>query len=270
MEGTTIIERNPDQTQLTRRYTERAYQFIRDNKDGPFFLYLPHSMPHTPVFASNRFRGTSSARGLYGDCMAEVDWSVGVILNALSDFGIDNNTLVIFTSDNGPWLIRPDDCRGCAKPLRDGKWSVYEGGMRVPCVMRWPGSGHIPAGTVCGEVAATIDILPTLALLAGTTAPTDGRVIDGKDIRTLMTNPGGATSPHEYYFMRTETVRSGNYKLHTAGTDKLFDLSTNISESNDAAAEAFAAANPAIADPMRAALAAHNTDLASNSRPPFP
>jgi arylsulfatase len=279
IEGETKVETNPDQRLLTQRYTQKAYQFMKKNKANPFFLFLSYTAPHWPIYNSERFRKKSTRS--YSDAIMEIDWSVGVILNAVKELGIDNKTLVIFVSDNGPWLLKEYDQRGCALPLREGKWSVYEGGMRVPCVMRYP--GYIPANTACAEVASTIDILPTFALLAGTTAPTD-RTIDGKDIRPLMTAQSGATSPHTYYFMEDKTVRSGKWKLHKAWTnvreyvwngsayvaqssdkpDRLFDLSTNKEEDDT---KNLAAANPTIVNDLKAAITAYNTDIAANSRP---
>jgi arylsulfatase len=212
IEGETPIELNSDQSQLTRRYTEKSVEFIAKNRDRPFFLYLPHTMPHVPLFVSDRFKGKSK-QGLYGDVIMEIDWSVGQILSTLERLGIDEKTLVIFTSDNGPWLAY-GDYGGSAGPLREGKGTTWEGGMREPCIMRWP--GKIPAGAVCDEMASTIDILPTLARLCGARLPR--RRIDGKDIWSLMSGEPGAKTPHEaYYFYRhneLQAVRSGKWKLH--------------------------------------------------------
>lgn len=212
IEGEKIIAQNPDQNQLTTWYTQRAVSFIEANKERPFFVYLPHSMPHVPLYVSEKFKGKSS-KGLYGDVMMEIDWSVGEILNALRRLGIDDRTLVIFTSDNGPWL-RYGDHAGSAGPLREGKSTSFEGGQRVPCIMRWP--GKIPAGTVCSEVTTTMDILPTTAKLTGGKLPR--HKIDGKDIFPLMSGRRGAKSPHEAFFYyngwNLEAVRSGKWKLH--------------------------------------------------------
>jgi arylsulfatase A len=202
-----------DQAQLTTWYTEHAVRFIEANKDRPFFLYVPPSMPHVPLFVSEKFKG-KSPRGLYGDVIMEIDWSVGQILAALERNGIDENTLVLFTSDNGPWLSYGDHA-GSALPLREGKGTTWDGGQREACIMRWP--SKIPAGAVCDELAATIDVLPTLAALSGAEVPSD-RMIDGKDIWPLMSGQPGATSPHEaYYFYwgrELQAVRSGKWKLH--------------------------------------------------------
>jgi len=212
IEGERIIEYNPDQTQLTTWYTEHAVKFIEKNKDRPFFLYVPHSMAHVPLFVSDKFKGKSE-RGLYGDVMMEIDWSVGQILSTLKRLDIDEKTLVIFCSDNGPWLSYGDHA-GSAKPLREGKGTTFDGGQREPTLMRMPGT--IPAGTVCNEPASTIDILPTVAKLTGAALP--AHTIDGKDIWPLMTGAPGAKSPHEAFFyyrgFALEAVRSGKWKLH--------------------------------------------------------
>src|SRR5207253_295899 len=163
IEGDKVVQTNPDQSKLTSWYTERAVQFIARNKDRPFFLYVAHNMPHVPLFVSDRFKGKSE-RGLYGDAIMEIDWSVGQILEALNRHGLDEKTLVVFTSDNGPWLLYGNHA-GSALPLREGKTTTFDGGVREPCIMRWPGKS--PAGTVCRELAATMDVLPTFAKLAG-------------------------------------------------------------------------------------------------------
>jgi arylsulfatase A-like enzyme len=213
IEGEKVIATNPDQTQLTTWYTERAVKFIADNKDRPFFLYVPHSMPHVPLFVSDKFEG-KTPQGLFGDVIAEIDWSVGQILAALSQHGLDNNTLVFFTSDNGPWLSYGNHA-GSAGPHREGKGTTFGGGHIVPGLARWP--GKIPAGSTCRELASTIDILPTFAKLAGGNAPA-GRIIDGRDIWPLLSGQPGAKTPHEsfYYYWNQglEAVRSGPWKLH--------------------------------------------------------
>src|SRR5262249_35735248 len=162
IEAEKVIAYNPDQSKLTTWYTEHALNFIAKNKDRPFFLYLPHTMPHVPLHVSDKFKG-KSARGVYGDVIMELDWSVGQILAALKQHGIEEQTLVMYSSDNGPWLSYGDHA-GSAGPLREGKMTTWEGGQREPCIMRWP--GKIPPGSVCREPAMTIDILPTLAKLA--------------------------------------------------------------------------------------------------------
>ncbi|NLE38316.1 MAG: sulfatase [Pirellulaceae bacterium] len=214
LQGEKPIEHNPDQSQLTTRYTEYAVDFIERNKDRPFFLYLPHSMPHVPLYVSDKHKDTSP-RGLYGDVIQEIDWSVGQILDALKRLNLDEKTLVVFTSDNGPWLIYGREHGGSAGPLREGKGTAFEGGFRVPCIMRWPGT--IPAGATCNEMAATIDLLPTLAKRIGVELPAD-RIIDGRDIGPLLTGQNGDGLPHKdyaYYVVnRLDAVRSGPWKLH--------------------------------------------------------
>ncbi len=207
-----------DQNHLTAQYSERALHFIETNKNRPFFFYLAHSMPHVPLGASERFRGSSDA-GLYGDVIQEIDASVGAILDALDKHGLTENTLVMFTSDNGPWLSYGNHA-GSAGPLREGKGTTFEGGVREPFLARWP--GKIPAGAVQNEPAMTIDLLPTVAHLIGAELPK--HPIDGLDIWPLLANQPGAKNPHEaYYFYynlgELQAVRSGPWKLilpHTA------------------------------------------------------
>ena len=203
-----------EQVQLTTQYTERAVSFIDRNSDHPFFLYVPHSMVHVPLFVSDKFQGKSGA-GLFGDVVMEVDWSVGQIMDALQRNNIEDNTLVIFTSDNGPWLSYGEHA-GSAFPLREGKGTCWEGGTRVPCIMRWP--GKIPANTSCDEPAMTIDILPTVAHLTSASLP--GHSIDGRNIWPLIAGEAGATSPQDAYYFYwgndLQAVRSGRWKLHFA------------------------------------------------------
>lgn len=199
------------QKQLTTQYTEKAVAFIEAHHDRPFFLYVPHSMVHVPLYVSDKFAGKSGA-GLFGDVMMEVDWSVGQIVEALRRNRIDDDTLVIFTSDNGPWLSYGDHA-GSAGPLREGKGTAWDGGSRVPTIMWWP--GKIPAGTTCEKPAMTIDILPTVAHLIGARLP--DHPIDGKNIWPLVAGVEGADSPHEaYYFYHgngLKGVRAGKWKL---------------------------------------------------------
>jgi arylsulfatase A-like enzyme len=210
--GDKVVATNPDQTQLTTWYTERAVRFIERNKDRPFFLYVAHNMPHVPLHVSSKFKGKSE-RGLYGDVIEEIDWSVGEILAALKKAGLDERTFVLFTSDNGPWLAYGDHA-GSADGLREGKMTTWDGGHREPCIMRWP--GKIPAGRVCREPVMTIDILPTAARLAGADLPR--HKIDGLDVWPILSGQPGATNPHEaYYFYwnrELQGVRSGRWKLH--------------------------------------------------------
>ncbi|MBN1591305.1 MAG: sulfatase [Pirellulales bacterium] len=248
-----------DMSRLTTRYTEFVVDFIERNRDRPFFVYLPHSMPHVPLAVSDKYQG-KSPRGLYGDVIEEIDWSVGQILATLKRLNLDEKTLVVFTSDNGPWLTYGRQHGGAALPLREGKGTAFEGGFREPCIMRWP--GKIPADTACDEVAATMDLLPTLAKLIGAELP-DDRIIDGRDIWPLIGGQPGATSPHEalayYQGRRLNAVRSGRWKLHfphdyttivVPGKDgrrgkgqrrkiglALFDLETDIGETTNVADE---------------------------------
>ena len=205
-----------EQAQLTTWYTERAVKFIEDHQQEPFFVYLPHSMPHVPLFVSDKFKGKSK-QGMYGDVIMEIDWSVGQILETLKTLGLDEKTLVIFTCDNGPWLSYGNHA-GSAGPLREGKGTAWDGGQREPCLMRWP--GQIPAGEVCTELAATIDILPTIASLVDFKLP--ARQIDGENIWPLMAGEKDATTPHEafYFYWGAElhAVRSGDWKLHLPHT----------------------------------------------------
>ncbi len=228
------IEYPVNQNTLTERYTEEAVKFIEAGDEAPFFLYLAHSMPHLPVSTSEQFEGKSDG-GLYGDVIETIDWSVGRIREALAKKGVSDNTLIVFTSDNGPWLDLPDRMLnenverwhgGSPGPLRGAKGTTWEGGMRVPMIACWPGC--IPAGTRNAQVASTMDILPTLAGIAGVAPPTD-RTLDGQDILPLL--QGEAESPHEYfYYFRGEHlqgVRHGAWKLRREDKDgdaELFHL----------------------------------------------
>jgi arylsulfatase A-like enzyme len=276
VEDEKTIEVKPDQSQLTKRYTEKAVEFIKKNKDRPFLVYLPHTMPHIPLFVSDKFKGKSK-QGLYGDVIMEIDWSVGEILKTLEQLGIDEKTLVIFTSDNGPWLSKGAH-GGSAKPLRDGKFATYEGGMREPCVMRWP--GKIPAGSTCSEIATTMDFLPTFAKLAGAKVPAD-RTIDGKDISALMMDPKAKTPYKEffYYFERQlGAVRSGQWKLvleRKRGGEAiqagLYNLEQDIGETRDVSADHPAEVHrlTALADKIREDIGDSVKGIAGkNVRPP--
>ena len=263
-EGEKVIDADvtpDDQRQLTTRYTERAVAFIERNKDRPFFFYLAHSMPHVPLHVSEKFAGKSGA-GIFGDVIQEIDWSVGEVLAALKRAGVDDNTLVIFTSDNGPWLSYGDHA-GSAGPLREGKGTSWDGGTRVPCIVRWP--GKIPAGSKTDTIAMTIDVLPTVAALAGAKLPE--RKIDGLDVWPILSGAPEAKNPHAAYatwYARNElqSVTDGRWKLvfpHTyrsavgmpratggipsnykpAKVEKaaLYDLTSDLGETNDRAAE---------------------------------
>ncbi|MCA9195464.1 MAG: sulfatase-like hydrolase/transferase [Planctomycetales bacterium] len=212
-DGDKVIETDADQALFTRRLTERAVDFIGRHKSEPFFLYVPHIMPHVPIFASSTFRGQSNF-GLYGDVIEELDWSVGRILDTLKSNGLEENTWVIFTSDNGPFLSYGSHA-GSAGKLREGKLTTFEGGVRVPTLMRWP--KHIPAGQVCSVPIMTIDLLPTVCGLLD--APLPAQTIDGLDVIQVL-NGTATESPHEmlafYSGTELQAVRSGKWKLHFA------------------------------------------------------
>lgn len=212
-----VIALNPDQSQLTTQYAEHAVSFIERNHDKPFFLYVAQSMPHVPLAVSDKFAG-KSGNGLYGDVTQEIDWSVGQVMATLKRLKLEDNTIVIYTSDNGPWLVYGDHA-GKADPFREGKGTSFEGGYRVPCIMRWP--GQIPAGTACDKLAVTFDLLPTFAKLVGAELPGD-RKIDGRDIWPLMHGAPDAQTPHEAFFEYwshdLQAVESGKWKLHFAHT----------------------------------------------------
>src|ERR1051325_9186729 len=207
-----------DMEQLTTQYTERAVNFIEHNRAKPFFLYVAHTMPHVPLAVSDKFRGTTK-RGLYGDAVEEVDWSIGEILATLKRHDLEKDTLVMFMSDNGPWLIYGNH-GGSAYPLREGKTTTWDGGTRVPFIARWP--GHIRAGRVCKEMAMSIDLLPTVAKLIDAELP--NHKIDGLDIWPLLAGQRNARNPHEVYFFygvpfggwtgaELESVRTHEWKL---------------------------------------------------------
>ncbi len=200
-----------DQAKLTGIYTERAVNFIKKHKKEPFFIYLPHSMPHVPIAASVKFKGKSN-QGTYGDVLLEIDWSVGEIMKALRENGLDKNTVVIFTSDNGPWLNYGNHA-GSTGGLREGKGNSFEGGQRVPCIIRWKGVS--PEGVVCNKLTSTIDLLPTIANICGTKLPT--KKIDGVDILPLLKGNMDATPrKYFYYYYRRnnlEAVRRDDWKL---------------------------------------------------------
>lgn len=211
------------QAGLTTRYTDEALSFIENHTQTPFFLYLAHNMPHSPLYPGEKFAGQSD-NGFYGDCVEEIDWNVGHILDKLKELRIDDNTFIIFTSDNGPWIVHGAQGRnptaktsrlqsGRADPLRGFKMTTWEGGPRVPCVMRWPSA--IPAGSVSDEIVTTMDIFTTFADLAGAPIPED-RIIDGVQMMPLLTG-ATAVSPREcyyfYQFTHLHGVRSGTWKL---------------------------------------------------------
>jgi arylsulfatase A len=236
--------KDDDQDQIVELYVKEATTFIRDNKDKPFLLYFPQTAVHTPIHPGKKFQGTSQ-NGRFGDWVEEVDWSVGQVMETLKELGLDEKTVVVFTSDNGPWLVKQAD-GGCALPLRGGKGGTFEGGVRVPTLVRW--TGNIPAGTVCDTVAGTIDLLPTFVSLAGGKVPAEP-VIDGCDIsNVLLGKTQEAQREAHYYFSgyQLQAVRQGPWKLavkaqnETMGGAKkeeknprLYNLDTDISETID-------------------------------------
>lgn len=245
-----VLETNPDQSQFTKRFTEFSTGFIRQHKSDPFFLMLAHPMPHVPLAVSDDFKG-KSGNGLYADVIMEIDWSVGEILQTLKEEGIDDNTLVIFTSDNGPWLEYGDHA-GSAHPLRNGKFSTFEGGSRVPCIMWWP--DHLPGNSVNTNIISAVDYLPTIANITGSDLP--DRPIDGQNRWDVMTGHVANDEGRHFYFehKKLEAIRVGNRKVHfqhryrveRPGTNgkpggfewqkidtALFDLQTDIGESNN-------------------------------------
>jgi arylsulfatase A-like enzyme len=230
--GKVKIERvtKEDQPMLTTWYTEHAVDFIRRNKGNPFLLYVPHSMPHVPLFCSSKFKGKSGA-GLFGDVMMEIDWSVGEISKALKSVGVEDNTFVIFTSDNGPWTSYGN--HSGSTPFREAKGTGFDGGTRSPCIIRYP--GRIQAGSTSNRAFCTIDLLPTIAHLADAAPPQNP--VDGKNVWDLISGKPGAVNPHEYYPFSTgkvfEGVLSGDgrWKLHLPHTYR--DL---VKPGNDGAA----------------------------------
>ncbi len=210
-----------DQSTLTTLYTEKAVDFIARNKTKPFFLYLAHSMPHVPLAVSSKFKGKSK-QGLYGDVIEEIDWSVGEVMKALNQYHLQNNTLVIFTSDNGPWLNFGNHA-GSTGGLREGKGTSWEGGQKEPCVMRWP--GVIPAGIICNKLSSTIDLLPTIAAITGGKLPE--HKIDGVNIISLLKNDPSAEPRKEFLYYygnnQLEAVRRGQWKLVLPHTGRTYE-----------------------------------------------
>ncbi|MEC8555008.1 MAG: sulfatase [Planctomycetota bacterium] len=265
MRGTEVIEWPADQTQLTQRYTSEAKRFIRKNGDRPFFIYLPHTMPHIPLFVSDRFRGQSDA-GLYGDTLEEIDWSVGEIVKTLKEQNIEANTLIVYTSDNGPWNLKGNDTDkmkgnmnrrigGSAFPLRGHKFSKWEGGLRVPCVVHWP--SKIAAGAETDEIIASIDLLPTFAALSGAKLP--AQKIDGVSAADLLLGKSD-TSSRQTYFYRNAAVRKGDWKFVE---NKLFNLKSDIGESKNLADK-----HPAKLAELKQLLADHQAEIKSDGRSP--
>lgn len=271
-----------EQTRLTRQYTERAVAFIESSRNRPFFLYLPHTMVHVPLFAGKEFQD-KTGKGSFADVLAEIDWSVGQLVTTLQRLRLENNTLLIFTSDNGPWLSYGNHA-GSAGPLREGKGTMFDGGCRVPCLMKWPAA--IPPGTVCSEPVMTIDLLPTIAELIG--APLPELPIDGLSIAPLLRD-NNQKSPHEalyfYWGPELQAIRSGQWKLHfphnyrtlagkpggSNGTparyenaiieESLFNLASDPGESRNLAAE-----HPEIVAQLRTLAEAARDELGDTNR----
>ena len=277
MRGAEVVEYPADQATLTQRYTAEAVKFIREHKADPFFVYLPHTMVHVPLAASDRFHG-KSGNGLLGDAIEELDWSVGEIMQTLKELQLDEQTLVIFTSDNGA-------ASGSALPWRGKKGTNFEGGVREPCMMRWP--GRIPAGSTCNQIAGNIDLLPTFAKLVGV-EPAKNRVLDGRDITPLMFDlKSGPARDTQLYFTAQQTlaaIRQGDWKLFlTEPTNKtgakkkaakktpaetdstgpvLYNLAADPSETKDVAAE-----HPEIVTKLQAEAARREAEIKEHRRP---
>lgn len=248
-DGVEVIEQQPEQAGLTTRYLAEVVRFLREDRDRPFFVYFAHMYVHLPIYVQSRF-AESSRNGRYGAAVGSIDWVTAVIMSELERLGIDDDTVVVFMSDNGALdrgaltaagapVADGDAGSGSNLPMRGAKGSTFEGGLRVPAIVRWP--GRVPAGSVCGEVVTAMDLLPTFASVAGAAVPAD-RVIDGRDISPVLFD--GAGSPHEafaYYWMEDlQAVRSGRWKLHLArggaAVEELYDLEADVAESDDVAA----------------------------------
>ena len=267
-----VIQAQPDQEGLTERYVEEAVRFVRGHAHEPFFLYLAHMHVHLPLYAASRFM-EQSRNGRYGACVEAIDWSVGVLLGELQALGLDDNTILLFTSDNGARTHEG----GSNYPLRGTKASMWEGGMRLPLIARWP--GQIAAGSTCSELTTSMDLLPTLARLAGTQEPQD-RTIDGRDISPLWRGESGASSPHEafYYYWKDSlhAVRVGQWKLHVRldrddeEATELYDLHADVGESKNVAEQHadVVARLRAVADQAKADLGCEASGVEGTGRRP--
>ena len=261
-----VFEQQPDQASLTARFAAESVRFIRANHDRPFFLYLAHIYVHLPIYVQQRF-ADASRNGAYGAAVASIDWTTDVILTELRRLGLDDDTIVIFTSDNGS---RARDEGGSNDPLRGVKGETWEGGLRVPFVVRWP--GRVPAGSECSEVTSAIDLLPTLASLAGAALP--DRAIDGRDIAPLLEGGVGDADRAFVYYRGNSlaAVRRGRWKLHVSRDDEsveeLYDLVDDVGESTDVAAghPDVVAALRSIADSIRADLGDDRLGIAGRGR----
>jgi arylsulfatase A-like enzyme len=270
MKNEAVIEEDSDQTRLTTLYTEEATRFMAENRGRPFFIYLAHSMPHVPLFVSEKHDGVSE-RGLYGDVIMEIDWSTGQIVDKVRELGLEEDTLIVFTSDNGPWRQYGID-GGSAGPLHGGKGSQWEGGMRVPAVMWWP--GHIAAGRRTDIIAANMDLFPTFAHVAGAEVPAD-RAIDGRNLWPVIS---GETeeSPHEYFYyfagaqdgVNLRAVRDRSWKLFVEREGdlvkrvELYDLGGDVSETRNRIED-----HPDIAQRLENKAQEFYNELVNNQRP---
>ncbi len=272
IENTTEIERPAEQLTITKRYTEKAVAYIEQHKEEPFFLYLAHNQPHIPLFADEAFLNKSK-KGLYGDVIQEIDWSVGQIIQALKDNALEDNTLVVFTSDNGPWLVFQTH-GGSAGPLRSGKGTNFEGGQRVPTIF-W-GPGIVKQGLV-NELGTTMDLLPTIAALTGAEVPRD-RKMDGYDLSPILKDPAQISPRDTFYYWnqaRMHAIRIGPWKLHVhqrapvfywnqvpLEKPELYHIETDISEKYDLAEQ-----YPEKVAELLAAIAAHEEEVAEDALP---
>ncbi len=261
------------QSRIVERYTDEATSFLRESKDRPFFLYLPHSAVHTPIHPGKAFQG-KSANGRFGDWVEEMDWSVGRVLETLRDLKLDEKTLVLFTSDNGPWLVKGSD-GGSALPLRGGKGSTWEGGVRVPTIARWP--GKIQPGSVCDAVAGTIDFMPTAVSIAGGTVPSNS-IVDGRDISSLLFGKSKESQREAHYYFsgyKLQAVRQGPWKLAIAtqpdtngqkasedpkDNPRLYNLENEIGERTNLAAK-----NPDIVAKLQTLLDTMNAEIGGDN-----
>jgi len=268
MEDTEIIELPVDQRTITRRYTQKAIDFATAHEDQPFFIYLPHSMPHIPLYVPEEIRDPDP-KNAYINVIEHIDAEVGRLLEALDKLDLTKNTYVIFTSDNGPWL-KFENHGGSAGPLRDGKMSTFEGGHRVPFIIRGPG---IPAGTVCNELTSSIDILPTIASITGQPLP-EGRKIDGLDVSGLWTGALEKSPREEFLYFSAggelEGIRQGGWKLLVKGNKKqqervlFFDLEKDLGEQNNVASEF-----PEAVNRLQARMNEIDAEITDNARAPW-
>ena len=262
MRNEECIEFPADQSTITKRYTTEGIKFITQSaKDKqPFFLYLANSMPHVPLYVSKEFKGKSK-RGLYGDVIEEIDYNVGRLLRHLKDLNIEKETIIIYASDNGPWLIKGED-GGSALPLFEGKMTHFEGGQRVPAIIKWP--GNVPAGITSNEMVLSMDILPTLAHISGAELPMN-LSLDGKNIIDLITGKKGVKSPHEFFFFGNKAIRWKHWKYHASEIFKikstsrkqgptLYNLKDDIGESKNLIKD-----HPEIAEVLNTVLKVHNS-----------